>query len=275
MSWSKSQLVSTCSRLRNHVLSRGLAGEDELLEHWPGTCRCSLKRDATCGSCTSRSKHDWYMVHSQLLRMMGRGEYLSGDTEEADEQLLKQINQEPKTLTLIDGDTLTVYPKGLRALLFVRDRDWLCSWLATNAELIREAVTENRQTIDKPISTLDMIEQEIADQMATILAVATTPGPDFDRRAVETPSEKLKTLAPLDLHRLNRAFFKVNVPHLHLIEFVAGPQKPAEEGGGRMSWSVFYSRAGKAKGVDAQSLMRNQSLASLLIELRLAQPEAA
>lgn len=277
MSWSKKQLISICSRLRDHILARELAGEDELLDYWPADCGCAATRDTTCGTCTRVPKHEWYMAHSQLVRMNGRDEWYRGTTTDAaDRALLQQLNEDPVSVRLLSGHTVQLYPKGYHALMFIQNRDWLCSWLAALEQLIQTAVNEQQLTkhqLDSPISTLDMIADELAHQMAVILNVAMYEGPSFDPIQAEDPPDWLRDMMPIDIARLNRTFFKINLPNLTQMPYLVGPRKPGKQQQKRAGWSVFYSRAGKALGVDPQELMRNKSLAALLVHVNLSQQD--
>lgn len=217
------------------------------------------------------------MSHAQLVRMNGRDEWYRGTTTDAaDRALLQQLNEDPVSVTLLSGKTVKLYPKGYHALIYIQNRDWLCSWLAGLEQLIQGMVNEHKldkSVLNTPVSTLDTIAEELAYQMAVILTVAMHPGPSFDPVEAADPPKWIRDIMPIDIARLNREFFKVNLPNLTQMPYLVGPKKPGKTTQKRAGWSVFYSRAGKALGVDPQELMHNKSLAALLVHVNLSQHE--
>jgi hypothetical protein len=209
------------------------------------------------------------------MRFLGRGEWHASLHEDADEEVLKALRGEPERVLLLTGEEVHVYPKGLEALLFIRNHDWVCSWLASWLELLRDDATHMTlaKTVGSPVATMDRIERELGIQLAICARVACQEGPGIDYNDANNFPDEWMDIDPIDIARIHRAFFKVNVSRFNQLPYVAGPRKSKDgKQDVRMSWSVFYSRAGKQLGEDPKTLMRDRSLAELLVQVQLAQP---
>ena len=278
MSWSKKRLVENCSRLRNHVRARGWAETEELSKAWPTDCDCVNGR-AICKACARKPQYDWWMCHSQLMRYMGRGEWHSDlFGAEVEEEAMKALRSEPHTVTLLDGTTVDVHPKGLEALLYLRNIDWTVAFLTQSLEMLREEasqrVAEDGDQFAELVTQMDAIESEISYQQAVALSVATTKGPHFAKKKCEDPPRKWYEIDPLDATLVHRGFYRVNVLRWSRVPYIAGaPKKDGpNSGNGRMSWSVFAAQMSKQLKIPPKQVMREKSLAELLTAVQLAQP---
>jgi len=254
-------LINDCDRLRSHIESRGWASADELDGYYPEGGK-------------SASKDKWWLYRGQLMRFMGRAEWHQSRRDDAEEEVLKALRDEPRSIVLADGEEVEVHPKSFEALLWFRDKDFTVEFLAVRMEALRQAIEEGTLTPEQcpqPRKLLADGEEELGYQFACLCYAACTPGPSVDRKAVEDPPQTFRELHSLDVIRILGAFQEVNAKRLTPIPLILGPSKsdPTNKTPG---WNVFFATTAKYYKVDVRDLMRDRSLVSLLAQVQLAQP---
>jgi hypothetical protein len=208
------------------------------------------------------------------MRYMGRAEWHESRREEAEEEVLKALRDEPRRLMLVNGESVEVHPKSFEALLWFRNKDFAVEFLTVRMEALRQAIEEGTLTPEQcpqPRELLDDGEKEVGYQLATLCYGACTSGPSIDRSAVDDPPKEFRELHPIDVMRILSAFQDVNARRLTPIPLILGPSKssPTEKTPG---WNVFFATTAKHYKVDVRELMRDRSLVSLLAQVQLAQP---
>ena len=259
---TKRELIGECDRLRNHIEARGWASGNEINGYYPKGGQ-------------SASKDKWWLYRGQLMRFMGRAEWHQSRKEEAEEEVLKALREEPVNVTLIDGETtLEVHPKSFESLLWFRNKEFLLDFLNIRIEALRQAITEGTLTpeqVPEPAKLMEDGERELGFQFATLCFAACQPGPSIDIEATRNPPEVYRTLHPLDIVRITGAFQEVNARRLTPIPLLIGPRK-ANGDGAPTGWNVFFATTAKHYKVDVRDLMRDRSLVNLLAQVQLAQP---
>lgn len=254
--WVKAQ----CENMRRHLLARRRVTDLQLAEVWPS------KRAPT---------EEWVRCYGTLRAWVYDEAEAQTAKGMAEEQLLAALREEPIRITLLDGTTADVHPKGLDALLWLRARSWFTEWLAARLEALREAAangTLERSGVPEPVGTMERIERELAYQLGAIAAVATTAGPggaSYMEPGADVP-ERWTDMNPIDLFRVHKAFMEVNAARLDALSRIVRPTKPGESGADRMSWNVFLSTLAMRLNEDPAKLARERSLVSLLATVRLA-----
>jgi len=206
---------------------------------------------------------------------MGRAEWHQSRREEAEEEVLKALQDEERHMLLVNGDPIAVYPKSFEALLWFRNKDFTVEFLAVRMEALRQAIEEGTLTPEQcpqPRKLLADGEAELGYQFATLCYAACTPGPSIDREAVEDPPENFRELHPIDVMRIMGAFQEVNAKRLTPIPLLLGPTGSTNTKEKSMGWNVFFATTAKHYKVDVRDLMRDRSLVSLLAQVQLAQP---
>lgn len=254
-------LIGDCDKLRRHIEARGWASSEEIEDYYPKGGK-------------SASKDAWWLYRGQLMRFMGRAEWHQSRKEEAEEEVLKALRDEPRVLTLASGEHVEVHPKGFEALLWFRDKDFTVEFLHTRITALRQAIDEGTLTPEQcpqPRKLLEDGEAELAHQIASLAYAACMEGPTVDREKAKNPPDSFINMHPLDLYRILDAYQEVNIKRLTPIPILLGPgdgnpkNKP-------MGWNVFFATSAKHYKVDVRTLMRDRSLVSLLAQVQLAQP---
>jgi hypothetical protein len=209
------------------------------------------------------------------MRFMGRAEWHQSRREEAEEEVLRALRDEPQSLMLASGETVQVYPKSFEALLWFRDKDFVVEYLHTRITALRQAIEEGTLTPEQcpqPRKLLSDGEAELGLQLAMLCYAACQPGASVDRVAAEDPSQEFRELHPLDLFRIMKAFQEVNAKRLTPIPLLLGPGDGKPKNDKVMGWNIFFATTAKHYKVDVRELMRDRSLVSLLAQVQLAQP---
>lgn len=237
--------------MRRHVLSRKLATEAEIAEIMP------RKKDKLVEWIKA---YGWFRawVYSEYTGESGR--------DRAEQDVIAALNEDPKLVRLTNGLEVRVYPKGMSALLWFSERDWLLGFLAEQLELVKAIAEHGAEKSPKRLNVVtmqDRIAAEMARQIGYCARVATTPG-----AGLPDPIEPWDDLSPIDGVFITSGFREVNTSRLDALNKVARKTK-----GESVSWSVFYGSMSQKLGVSARDLMENRSLAALLAEARLSMPE--
>jgi len=271
---TKRELAGNCARLRSHIIARAFASHEELIEIWPRLCGCEGL--SPCAKCLRARKEAWWETRCQLMKFMGRAEFFSSTTEEAEEEILKAANEEPKRVVLLSLDEVTVYPKCMDALQWFRMHDMGVSLLQTYMDVMSASLEEGwtEQEAEHPFDLIKRTDVEIGLQLRTMCYAACNYGIRVDREEIDSPDFELPELFAnidaIDVARLHKYFYEVNVIRLNYLPYLMGPTKPGEDK--RMSWNVFYGTMANQLNSDMRSLMRDRSLVSLLAQVRLATP---
>jgi hypothetical protein len=237
--------------MARHVRGRKLATDDEIAEITPRKSDRLIEWIKAYG---------WFRawVYSEYTGDSGR--------DRAEREVIAALNEEPELVRLTDGTEVRVYPKGMRALLWYSERDWLVEYLNDQLDLLRAIAEHGAEHLPKRLDIVSMSERimdEIARQVGYCARVATTPGP-----AMPTTIEPWDDLSPIDAVFIATAFARVNGSRVQFLSKVARKRK-----GDSVAWSVFMGSMSQKTGTSAADLMDSRSLAALLSEAYLAMPD--
>ncbi|MFA6044191.1 MAG: hypothetical protein WC718_04345 [Phycisphaerales bacterium] len=250
---------SACENMRGHLLARRRVTPEEMAEAWPKKGAPTVEWVKCYGTLRA-----WVYDDAQGVSLKGA----------AEEEMLAALREEPVRTRLLDGTVVTVYPKGLDALLWFRSRGWLCEWLAVRLEALREAATAgtlDKSGVPEPVTMMARVEHELAFHLGAIAAVATSEGPGggaYMDPDAEVP-EQWANMNPLDLYRIHAAFTEVNAARLDALARIVRPQKGSPDGQ-QMSWNVFLGSLAMRLNEDPVRLAKDRSLVALLATVRLA-----
>jgi hypothetical protein len=223
-------------------------------------------------------KDDWWETRCQLMRMMGREDWHTSKREVAEEEILKAINDVKLPVALLNGDLVAVYPKSFDALLWFREHDYVLMWMQSRADFFREVyLNDNVPDAEEPFTLLMKLDEEVSYHTRLMAYAACQPArsvdrTEFEREDFDIPPPFDDSIDPIDLVRILRAFWEVNVTRLNLLPYLVGPRKEKDTQK-RMSWNVFFATMAMNRKMDIHALMRDKSLISLLAQVRLAQPD--
>lgn len=260
--WSLVQLKDRCRRVRNGVRVRNLATEEELQALYPGD-------DA------SYNAHIHY--YAGLWRIYEREKYVTHGSEYATRHLLKALDSEPQAVELVSGDTVQAYPKSYDALLWFRDEYFWLNWhnvrheaiyeQADQYEALKEADQEPLRGVERPVSATEEILIEIGRRSARILWAACHEGPalpwPYCERAPEEAPGEWRDLHPIDVRRIETAFYEVNVGRLSFLP------KPKDRRGQGIAPEVFFAMRAKQTGLPVSELRRGRALAQDIAQVSL------
>lgn len=270
----KRDVFRKCERLEKHISVRDLATEDEIAEYRPA----DAQEDAT--------KTEWWQYLCQLHRFLGREDWMPKKSEQAEEEMLKGLREEPEPVTSLvspgvrelEGERVFVYPKGLDALLWMNTYDEALKFMSNRKDALEIAIEEgylSANDVRNPWSVIQQIDEEIGHHLAVMGFAATREGPHFDgltKEEIGDPPDEWLNIDPVDLVQIHRKFVEVNAERMTLLPYLSGPQKQSE-GEDRASWSVFISNVAGKRGDSAKEVARNESLVSQLIQTNLSAPD--
>ena len=256
---TKRGLVANCDQLRSHLRAKGYATDAEFDAIWPA------RKNAP--------KDDWWEVRCQLMRFMGRAEWLYSRSPEAEEQVLATLRDDPVPLHMLTGERVEVYPKSFDALLWFRTMDFALKFVWVHTEGLKIAMEsgELKEGDFDPIELMHRGDAETSRILKLMAAAACQPGLNIDADAAENAGPPFDDLESLDLIRIHKTFIDVNAGRLGLAQTIV-PQKSASAGGEPMSFNVFFASMSKHLGKDVSALMRDHSLAALLTQVHLSAP---
>lgn len=246
-------LVRQCDRFEKHCLTRGLATRTEVQAARPPANAHTI---------------EWCKYYGQLRAWLWVQDEVPGQRDEAEERMLAALREQPEPVPLLDGTTVHVYPKGIHALLWFREHDWLVGWLSARVEALRVGLEDGSITeadIAEPISTLERATTELGHQLAALASAACNEGPSL---GVTEPSDRFLALDPWELYRINRAFLEVNAGRMMALARIVKPPKGNDDR--PMSWNVFLGTLAMKLKIDPETLAKNRSLVSLLAQVRLS-----
>ena len=255
---TKRALVASCNQLRSHLRAKGYATDEEFDAIWPD--RKNAPKDV------------WWECRCQLLRFMGRAEWLYARSPEAEEQVLATLRSEPVQLTLLTGERVSVYPKCFDALLWFREMDFLLRYVWTQSEALKMGLEEGtleNLTVD-PRELLERTSAEVSDIEATLACAACQKGTNIDAAAARAHPYPFNDMESLDLIRIHKTFIDVNASRMALSNTIV-PQRSSSTGE-PMSWNVFFSSMSRHLKKDVATLMSEPSLAALLTQVHLSAP---
>lgn len=266
---TKDEVYRKCKSLEKYVTTRNLADDSEIEEYRPG----DKVGDGT--------KTEWWTYQFHLGRFLGREDNVPSQKEIAEDEILKVANDEPETLTLLRpvGDTqiVKIHPKSARALMWMDAHDWALEFFYTRREAIRQLLEQGQLREDMFDDPPEVLIRKCADEISYHLSCmsygATRPGPSIDIEDAENPPEEFLEMGTLDLLMIHKKFMEVNGERIALLRHLMGDWRGQAEGDEPISWSVFLSHAAKQQGKSIVEVSRNQSLASLLVQLNLATPQ--
>lgn len=254
---TKRALVANCNQLRSHLSAKGYATEEEFDVFWPE--RKNAPKDV------------WWECRCQLMRFMGRAEWLYSRSPEAEEQVLATLRDDPVHINLLTGGSVDVYPKCFDALLWFREMDFVLRFLWTHAESLKQGMesgTLEELTVD-PFDLLKRTEAEVSRVEYMLTAAACQPGLGIDREAAAVAGAPFIEMESLDIIRIHKTFVDVNAARMGLANTIV-PHKASS--GEPMSWNVFFSSMSRHMKKDVSTLMRDHSLSSLLTQVHLSAP---
>lgn len=280
-----------CDKLRDHILHFRLASEDEVGGYWPaepewpleGVTPASYLEDAPGGehAATARQLTDedpWILCYGHMCRLFGRQEWLREGSDHASEQLLKALRDEPESVQLTTGETITCYPKSFDVLEWAAHHGWTIGYVEARRIALESHVEEDgdvdREAVPEPLSTLHAARREVVDQQALLCWVATSEGVGFPFRGNgdrwrpaegEPVPPEFYEMHPLDVRFVVEAFRRVNYLRLHWL-----PQLKPREREGRSGWEAFWANRAKRTGKPSRFLIMEESFASQLAEETLA-----
>lgn len=247
----RSWLITQCENLRGHIIARELATQAEVDGVWPDD---------------EGDDRDWIIAYGWFRAWRYVESLGEGGKEDAKRRVTEILRDEPKDVTLPDGTVFKCYPKSFHCLLWFRERDWLLAYLTNYLADLKtaRALGTLPKAISNPDDLVNRIIEELGKQMADILAVATSPGPQLP-----DPIVPLHDLSPLDFYFVHEGFIETNTLRLSALDRIVKPQG----GRGDTGWNVFYGTMSQKLGKPAAALMKDQSMASLVAEARLSIPD--
>lgn len=252
-------LIRQCENLRQTVEARDLASKDEIERAWP-------EDDA--------DDREWIKCYG-TFRAWRWADHLYSGKLEAEDQVRAALLDEPKRVHLTGGiasdepdvrqHVVEVYPKSFTCLLWFRERDWTLAWLNSWLADLKKATADGtlQRTIADPAKLREDIVTELAHQMSMIVGCCISDG-----ERLPDPVEPVE-VSPVDFYLIHQAFTEVNTMRLGALERIC----PPTGGKGDTGWNIFFGTMSQKLGKPASELMRNQSLASLIAESRLAIPD--
>ena len=258
---TKAWLIEQCTLYREHVRVRELATPGEVQEIWPPQ---------------SATVKQWIRAYGSLRAWIDMQDGHAGRRDQAEEVMLAALGEEPEQVPLQGGQrVVNVYPKGLKALLWFRQQDWLLGWMAERLDALRGAEERGELDHDKlpePVALMRRVEKALAHELATMAAVACHEGPGLGPDELRSdPPQVWVDLYTLELYAVNRAFFQVNAGRMEALQRIVKPTKGAADGPeARMSWNVFMGTLSMRMNIDATKLMEDHSLVKLLAPVGLA-----
>lgn len=256
---TKRELVASCNQLRSHLRARGYASDQELADIWPA--RQNARKD------------DWWSCRCQLLRFMGRAEWLYSRSPEAEQEVLATLRDEPVPLHLLTGHRVQVYPKSFDALLWFRSMDFALEFIWLRTETLKYGM-ESGEIVPGDYDPQELIQRgdsEVSRILRVLATAACQEGLGVDPEAAEVAGPPFDDLESIDLIRIHKTFVDVNATRLGLAQTIL-PHKTGGNGSGPLSWNVFFSSMARNLKEDVRDLMRDRSLASLLTQVHLAAP---
>jgi len=256
----KKHLIGKCEILRSDVDARGLASADEMDAEMPERGKRG-------------TMEEWIHYHANLVAFRRREEWHSTTRDAAEERMLAALDEVPIELKLLDGTDVAVHPKSHNALMWFRSRDWLVGWISSRVEALQHAAnTGELEHSDIPVPPPELVEDgtsRIAFELACMASEACHPGVALS----DDPDDpgRFADVDPVDIVRIHRAYSEVNGGRLEALDALVKPTKG--EGGGRLSWSVFYATLAKTMSVPARELMDKHSTVALLASSRLSVPD--
>lgn len=257
-----------CGYMRRQAEVRGLASPEEIATVWPKNQRAPVMK--------------WVRVYGFCRVWMSRQDTDPSRIEEAEERMLDALNEEPRRVRMpISGTSVSVYPKSLRSLLWFRAHDWMTGWIAARAAAIREAADNDeleQHDLAEPLAVLSRCEEELANQLGSMAAVACHEGPGIPAEAEddaaasdEWPGKEWDDIDAIDLYAVHAAFVEVNAGRMEALERIVKPQRAGENE--RMSWNVFLGTLAMKLHKDPTELASDYSLVKLLSQVRLGRPD--
>lgn len=248
--WSTADVTRRCRELRDVLVRRRVATDEEIAAYWPGG---AANQEA-------HRRGRWIYCYANLIRMMGRTETRAHDAD-IDRTLAAALAAEPQRVECADGVTRAVYPKSYHSL----------RWLDA---LDRSVVDLGRMLLeleDSEEATRALMVAPLAESLAVRLWAwtITEGGPDgpatlpFDEAQAPEPPEWTKALTPGDVLSLARAHAEVNARRLRIISEAF----PAEAGGsGRLTLSGFLGTAAQELGARPADVLRRWSLGEVFAQ---------
>ncbi len=253
----KRWLRRACDDMRKHIAARRVRSEAEIAREIP-SARAPII--------------EWVRAYGTLRALVWHEATGPGRSAQAEDAMLAALRDEPQEVTLLSGDIVRVYPKGLDSLLWFRHHDWFVEWMAPRVATLRDAVANHAtEGLATPITTLEHAQTELAYQIGAFCAEATNPGPAKGEWATDNADlpELWKDVNPHDVVQVHRAFMECNATRLQALDHIVRPQK-ADNSDRPMSWNVFVASMAMRLNIDPKTLARDRPLVSLLATVRLA-----
>lgn len=253
-----------CRLLERTIVALGIATAASLDPYRPGG-----PENADSGP------HGWLRFYGQLHRVHGRKEEAPVASSEAAllaaaEGLgLKSLSNAPETVRLsrLPGDegprTLSVYPKGLGALILCHELDERAGWLALRADELKTRSTP------EDLDLLRRVDEEMLKVTACIIWIITHPTPGIPWTPGTVPPEppvELQQIDPADLLVLHHAHLVVNGIRIELVRraFLGRRTLDAAPAEARLQWTTFVGATAIELKVRPHELYWDWGLGELL-----------
>lgn len=247
------QLSRDCEYRAQGLLARRVATEAQIRAVWPGGAENA-----------DTSARGWVVCYGKLSILAGR------HAERAETRVTQRVTErqalldamadvpELVQLTARDAEgnprTVLVYPKGNVALLEVHQRNRVLARMIDDA-----AVLEQSQDA-ADLDVLFRAQDEIVYLQRLLCWIATTEGPRLpypERTARPVIPEEFSDLSAFDYYAIADALMRVNVLRLSALHDAQRAERAPD-------WSVFFATLSAELGVPSATLMRDQSLASVI-----------
>lgn len=250
--------------LAEHLIREQAISDAELAAHTPG----GVNNPST-------DAHGWRAFDRWLQRkhavMVFQQERQGGNFSDGDDlALVDVLRGAPQEITCVarvsdeDGAPplrVKVFPKSFHALIEVAQIDKVVAWQAAHLERLQDE--EGAADLDLAIRLLP----EIATLYQRLAWIVCTPGCGLPYDEADTAPalpEWVKRLDVADFYRINKAHHAVNEMRLlHLRQLVS--VKTGDRTKDRPQWTVFFAMASEALKIRPETLMRDWSLAEVLL----------
>lgn len=215
-----STLKKRCTDLRTELREHpaNLATPEELTAYWPGGAENP-----------ERGLSGWIECYAQFIRLVGRLERLESHaaTPELDERLRTVIAEaqraQPESVTLSDGTTRAVYPKGIWALSYLEAFGYVSAGALTALLAVIASGADVEQLVELPLTKTKAIR---AWAWVLCTAGASVPWPD-GASDLELPQWTAE-LTPQDLIALDAAHRKIHGERMAIMAHLFPPEPGAK-----------------------------------------------
>jgi len=257
-------LLAECRRLRDHLVSTGVATAEGLTPCEPGG-----RDNPDTGP---RGVMIWHgLLHQRIGADRATREFTKATDgrSAADATVMAALAARPEGVTLVtpltDGRRqVGVHPKSPEALAWIAVQDrWMGELVAKRA-----IIAESQTAQDRHLTT--RIDREILHTLHLFAWAVTHEGPRLPFAWDDEPEipDAIRDMDPMDIHRIAQAHVRVNGRRLQAVSaLITSDSTPGSK---PPAWSVFVAASASELGVQPSVMMRDWSLGELLASVRLA-----